>query len=114
VQLDEVDRVGLESFQRAVDLAPGGVAVALVGLGREEDARPDPRHPRPESHLGIAVPRGHVEMVDAGVERLLDGAVGRVLVDLGQRRRPIDQYRALVAEPTEPASLHQVLPGQCG
>ena len=72
VDLDEVEPVGLEPFQAAVDLGPGGVAVAQAGLGGQEDPVPDGWHPGAKAQLGVAVAGGHVEVVDAGVQGQLD------------------------------------------
>ena len=112
VQLQQVDVVGLQPLQRPVDRRPGTLAVAVAGLRGQEDLVTDPGHPGAQPQLGVAVARGHVEVVDPGVQGLLDRGVGGRLVDLGQRRRAVDQHRALVPEPPQPAVLH-VRPLSC-
>ena len=91
--------------------------VALAGLGGQEDLVADPRHPRAEPQLGVAVARGDVEVVDARVERLLHRGVGDVLGDVAERRRAVDEHRALVAELAESPPFHVPLPcisvGRC-
>ncbi len=76
VQLEQVDVVGLQPLQRAVDRRPGALAVAVARLRRQEDVVADPRDPRAQPQLGVAVARGDVEVVDPGVQRLLDRGVG--------------------------------------
>ncbi len=114
VQLQQVDPVGLQPLQRGVDLPPRRLAVALTGLRGQEDPVADPRDPRAEPQLGVAVARGDVEVVDAGVQRLLDRPVGDVLGHVTERRRAVDEHRALVAETSEPAGFHGPHPGAPG
>jgi hypothetical protein len=106
MDLDQVDPVGLEPLEAVVDLHPGALGVTRLRLGRQEDAVADPRHPRSEPQLGIAVAGGNVEVVDAGVERELDRLVGDVLADLGEAGRAVDEDRALMADAAEPPILH--------
>ena len=42
VQLEQVDVVGLQPLEAAVDLRPGGLRVADAGLGGQEDPVADP------------------------------------------------------------------------
>ena len=110
VQLQQVDMVGLQPFQRPVDRRPGALGVTVAGLGREEQvgaAGLEVRHQRPEPQLRIAVARRHVEVVDAGVERLLHRGVGGVLCHLAECGCTVDQDRALVLEPSQPSTFHQ-------
>jgi hypothetical protein len=106
VELDEVDPVGPEPLQAPVDLRPGALAVAPFGLGGEEDALANPRHPGPEPQLRVAVAGRHVEVVDAGVQGELDRAVGGRLVDRGERGPAVDEDGAHVAETAQPSLLH--------
>ena len=79
----------------------------VAGLRREEDPITDPRHPRPESQLRVAVVRRRVEVVDARIKRGLDRSIGHVLRDLGEGCPAVDQHAAHVAEAPESALLHR-------
>ena len=66
VQLDEVDLVDAEPLERALQLAPGAVAVALAGLRRQEELVAVVGEERRQAQLRLAVRRGRVDVVDAG------------------------------------------------
>jgi len=97
MQLQQVDAVGLQPFERLVDLAPGALARPLPGLGREEDPVPQPRHRGAEPYLCLAVVPRDVEVVDPRVECLVDRGVGHVLVHPRQSCRAIDQHGTLMS-----------------
>jgi hypothetical protein len=106
VQLEQVDAVGLQPLEGGVDLRPRRVTLALAGLGREEDALADPRHPRPEPQLSLAVARRDVEVVDAASSASVTERSAVSWSTSGQRCGAVDQYGALVAEAAEPAGFH--------
>ena len=55
VQLDQVDLVDAEPVERAADLLACAGAVALAGLGREEELLAVLRQPGRDPQLGVAV-----------------------------------------------------------
>ena len=65
VELDQVDVVDAEPLERAVDVLARLARRPLAGLGRQEEVAPVTRHPRPDAQLGVAVPRGGVDVIDA-------------------------------------------------
>src|SRR5437870_2815882 len=64
VELDQVDVVDAQPLERAVDVLAGLAAGPHAGLGREEEVLPVARHPRPDSQLGVPVPRSRVDVID--------------------------------------------------
>jgi hypothetical protein len=97
VELDEVDGVDLEALQRSLELAPGPVALALAGLGGEEETGPVLGHPRPDPQLGIAVAGGRVDVVHAQLEQGGQYLVGAVLAHASEGGGPEDDAGAVVS-----------------
>src|SRR5919106_4673446 len=108
VELDEVDVLDLQPLERTTDRVVRPRHGTVAGLGRQEDLTADPRHPDAESHLGLAVRRRGVEVVDAGVERLADRGVGDLLRDVADRRPAEDENAAQVTDTPEPSPFHEL------
>ena len=89
VQLDQVDAVDAEPVERAADLLPRALVVALAGLRRDEEARRARAQPRRDAELRVAVRGGGVDVVDAVREQQLERALGVRLrdADRAPRRR---------------------------
>jgi hypothetical protein len=107
VELNQVHSRDLQPFDRTAD------AVVRLGcrwvsrLGREEDPIADPRHPRSEPQLGVAVVGRGVEVIDARIQRKLDRTICDLLRDLGEGRPAVDQHAAHVPEAPESPLLHR-------
>ena len=80
VQVEQVEVVGLQPLEAVLDLLEGGVARPRAGgdLGGEEHVLPPRRHDAADSRLALAVPvaEGGVEVVDAGLDRLIEHGGG--------------------------------------
>jgi len=79
VELQQVDAIDAQAFERAADLAARAGVAALSRLGGEEEAVAVAFHPGADAQLGVAVGGGHVDVVHAGGEQLLERAVGLLL-----------------------------------
>ena len=66
MELDQVDLVDTHPLERAFELCPGRVALALAGLGRQIKAVAVFGEERLEPILGRAVSGSRVDVVDAG------------------------------------------------
>jgi hypothetical protein len=82
VQLQQVDPVDPQPFQRFVDRRPRAVRRAFLHLGGKEDLIANATHPRTQPKFRIAVAGRHVKVVDASLERLLHRSISSVLIDL--------------------------------
>src|SRR2546429_4724569 len=69
------------------------------------DALPVARHPRPDSQLGVPVPRGRVDVIDPVPEEQVERAVRVRLAGPGQRGSAEEGHRAEVTGPSERSSL---------
>jgi hypothetical protein len=107
VELDQVNSRYLQPFDRATDAVVRLGCRWVPSLGREEDPIADPRHPRSEPQLRVAVVRRRVEVIDARMQRELDRPIGDILRDLGEGCPAIDQHAAHVAEAPESPLLHR-------
>ena len=99
MQLPQVDVVDAEPVQRPVQVLTRAVGAPLAGLGGQEEpagVRAQPRGHAP-LRLAVAVAGGDVDVVDVVLEQRLEGAVGGVLRDAGERGRAEDQSGAAVA-----------------
>ena len=105
VELQEVDPIGAQALERALDLGLGGRVVALAGLGREEEIVAVAIHPGPDAELGLAVGGCGVDVVDAELEQQVEHAVGGRLVDPAERRGAEDHAGAHMSGAPEGPSL---------
>ena len=105
VQLDQVDLVDAQPLERAVDVLAGLAGRPHPGLRCDEEVLPVARHPRADAQLGVAVPRGGVDVVDAVPEQELERPIGVRLTGLGQRGSAEQGHRAPVAGPSERSSF---------
>src|SRR5262249_11547660 len=95
VELDQVEMIGAEALQTALDaleerLRPpvGAPAGAVAALSEEVDSTPTAAHRLPDQDLAVVVALGGVDDVQAGIERAAQEArhrgARRVLIaDLG-------------------------------
>ncbi len=101
VELDQVDVIDAQPVERAVNVLAGLRSRARAGFRREEEILPVTRHPGTDAELGVPVPRGGVDVVDAVTEQHFQRAVRIRLAGPGQRGRAEERHRALVARPSE-------------
>jgi hypothetical protein len=101
VQLPQVDVVHAHPVQGPVQFLTGPGRVALVALGGQEEPSRLALQPRPDAVLGVAVDRGHVDVVDPVGEQDVQGFVRDALGGVGQRRPAEDHPAAEVAGPAE-------------
>ena len=76
VNLKEIDVIGLQPFERAVQRFTRALPGALLGLGREEEAIAMARHPRAEAFLGLAVTGRRVDVIDAVFQQHVQHGIG--------------------------------------
>jgi len=107
VKLVEVQPIGSQALQRAVQLRGGRIASPLAGLAPQKDAVAYARHPRLEANLGLAVPGRHVDVIHAAIEDELNSQVCRLLVNLTDARRPERDDTAEMAGPPQSSLLHR-------
>ena len=69
VQLDQVDPVDPEALERPLEAGPSVVAVAVAGLGGEEEGVAVGGQPRGQAQFGVPVVRRGVEVVDPNSRR---------------------------------------------
>ena len=100
MELDQIDVIDAQPVERAVDVFPSLGAGSRPGLGREEEVLPVTRHPRADEELGVPVPRGGVDVVDAVAQQHVERAIRVRLAGLGQRGRAEERHRALVTRPS--------------
>ena len=85
-------------------------AGAGSGLGREKEILPVTGHPRTDAELGVSVPLGGVDVVDAVPQQHLERAIRFRLAGPGQRGRAEERHGALVTRPSErPLLDHRAL-----
>ncbi len=101
MELDHVDVIDAQPIERPVDVRAGLGRAARAGLGGEEEVLPVTCHPGADAELGVAVPGGRIDVIDAVAEQHLERAVGIRLADLGQRRRAKERHRAPVTGSSE-------------
>src|SRR5262249_57165132 len=80
------------------------------GRGRVEAVAEVALYPRPDEQLGIAVPRGGVDVVHAEAQQHLQRAVGIRLAGSAQRGGAEQGHRALVAGSSERSSCNHRAP----
>ena len=97
--------VHAEARERALELAPGRITVALACLGREEVIIAVAHQPGRDPQLGVAVAGGGVEVVDAVLAKHVENAVSRLLAHRAERRTAEDHPSAGVTGPSEPRML---------
>ena len=86
--------VHAEARERALELAPGRITVALACLGREEVIIAVAHQPGRDPKLGVAVAGGGVEVVDAMLAKHFENAVSRLLARRAERRTAEDHPSA--------------------
>src|SRR4051794_19127410 len=101
VQLNEIDLVHPEPFERALEAGPGAVARALAGLGGEEVVLPAAGQPRRQPQLGVAVTGGGVNVVDAESRQPIQYLVGLLLPHGAQGRGAEDDPAAVMTGTSE-------------
>ncbi|MCZ7545685.1 MAG: hypothetical protein M5R40_20175 [Anaerolineae bacterium] len=109
VQLVQVQAVGVQLFERAIQLRPGVVAGALQRFAAEEEPVAVRRQPLTDAHLREAVLRRHVDVVDAARQRQVKRGGCPLLVDLPEGRGAEHDHRALVVRASQSSFLHDVL-----
>ena len=97
VQLQQVDVIDAEAFERAVNLLASAGSVALPGLRGDEEPVAVLLQPRREPQLGAAVRGSGIDVVDAVLEQQLKRLVGLGLGDRAERRGAEERARAVVA-----------------
>ena len=116
MHLVQVEVVGLEPRERTLQLLAGAVLVAHLRLAGQEDlAAVEALQGRSHLDLGVAIGRGHIEVVDALLERLVNSGRGLLLVQLGQGQTREGNNRDLRPGPPQDASRqpgHLVLPAR--
>ena len=112
VDLVEVDGVDPQAVQGPLQFVAGAVVLALAGLAAEEYPLAVLAELRAEFEFRVAVGRRDVEVVDAGVEDVLDHLVGALLFEPVQRDSAECHHRALVAGVAERSGLHTGLIGR--
>ena len=78
MELVQIEVGGPELFERLVQLIFGFVAQPLCRFTGQKDLVAVGLQGRPQALLGIAVGRGHIEVVDPPVHGLGDDAAGRI------------------------------------
>ena len=101
VQLDQIDVVDRQAFQRSFEFRPGIVAASLAGLGGEEYVVAMVGQPRPKPVFGRPVRRGRVDVVDPPLVHLGQRHVGAVLAHAAERCRTEDHPGRQVPGRTE-------------
>lgn len=99
VELDQVDPVRAQAFERTADTIPRALITALVGFGREEHVIAVVFQEGSEPKLGIAVYGGSIDVVNSGPDHPLHNPVGHGLLDLEKGHRPENDTRAFMAGP---------------
>ena len=97
--------VDAEPLERAMEVLACLARGARAGLGRQEEVLAVAVHPCPDAQLGVAVPGGRVDVVDAVTQQHLERAVGVRLARTRQRRAAEERDRARVSGPAERAPL---------
>ena len=105
VELDQVDVVDAQPLERAMEVLARLGRRPAAGLRREKEVLPVTGHPRPDAELGVAVPRGGVDVVDAVPEQQVERAIGVGLTGPRQRGPAEEGHRARVTGASERASL---------
>jgi hypothetical protein len=108
VELDQIDVVDAQPLQRAFQARPRGVPRAVARLGGDEELVRMRGQPGCEPQLGVAVRRGDVEVVHAGVAKDREQLVGPLLPHGAQCRGAEDDPAALVPGAPEGGALDHV------
>ena len=101
VELNQIDVVDSHALQRPLEFGPGRVAVALAGLGCQEDLAPVGGQPRLEPILGLPVGGGGVDVVDAPAVNDVECGVGSFLAHRSESGGAEEEPGRLVAGGTE-------------
>ena len=109
MKLVQIQAVRPEPLERSVQLRLGRITGALLRLAAQEDLAPDPGHPRLQPQLGLTVGRGHVKVIDTGVQGRLDGPVRRVLVHPADPGGAECHHRAHLSRPPQSPPFHLCL-----
>ena len=97
MQLDQIDPVGAQPFQRALDLVVGLGPSTFTGLGGEKELVAVSLDPGTKSQLCVAVACGGVDVVDPMLADQLDRLIRLVLADVAQGGSAEDHAGALMA-----------------
>src|SRR5678815_1188243 len=84
VELDQIDPVRAQPFQRALDLVVGLGPSTFTGLGGEKELVAVSLDPGTKSQLCVAVACGGVDVVDPMLADQLDRLISLVLTDVAQ------------------------------
>src|SRR5919197_5249090 len=68
VQLNQVNRIDAQTFERPMDLLTRVLVEALPGLGGEEEILAMPRHPWANAQFSVPIAGRHVNMIDTVFE----------------------------------------------
>ncbi len=108
VGLVEVQFVHLESFQAPVQATQGPVPFGLGGLACQEEALADGLQVRAQGPLRRSVSGGDVQVIDAGVQGLVEKTLGLLRRVHGERRATQDGDAGIVVGSAEASGLHVV------
>src|SRR5262249_42069269 len=87
VQLNQIDRIDLQAFERAMNLVTRVLVEALPGLGGEEEMPAMPRHPWANTQFSVPIAGRDVDMIDAVFEEDVEHTVRLCLSGAAERRR---------------------------
>src|SRR5213593_4182938 len=99
--------VDAQPVEGAVNVLTGLAGGPGSRFGREEEVLPVAGHPRSDTQLGVPVPRGGVDMVDAVPKQHVQRAVGIRLARSSQGRAAEERHTAEVAGSSERSPLDQ-------
>src|SRR5438270_1238673 len=77
------------------------VSTAFAGLGGNEESIRIALQPWRQAQLGVAIARGHVEMVDLVREQHVERPICDIVRDTSERRTTEDDARALMTRTTK-------------
>src|SRR5215471_2274669 len=97
VQLNQVNCIDSQAFERAMDLVTRVLVEALAGLGGEEEILAMPRHPWADTQFSISIAGRDVNMIDAVFEEDVEHTVCLCLGSATERRRPKERDCAQVS-----------------
>ena len=106
VELVEVEVVAVEEPEGLLELGPHPVTVVPERLAGHEEPVPHGRDERSEQLLGPAVLGGHVEVVDPGGQRLVEGRGGGIGIRVPEGGAAQDGYRRAVPGPPQSSYVH--------
>src|SRR5205807_3893291 len=87
VQLNQVNGIDPQAFERALDLVTRVLVEALAGLGGEEEILAMARHPWADTQLSVPIAGGDVDMIDAIFEEDVEHTIRLCLGGAAECRR---------------------------